>query len=83
MLQTWLESYDPKELFDTSKTDGEELDRSSLPAEVVNGKALRIVPRKEDRRMGFNKVRVRARAPGGHRIERLDPCECLSSPSHI
>jgi len=63
MLQTWLESYGPEELFDTSATDGAELDQSSLPAEVINGTALRIIPRKEDRRMGFNKVRrARARA---------------------
>lgn len=63
MLQKWLESYGPTELFNTDNaTDKTELDQSNLPSEVINGKALRIIPRKEFRRMGFNKVRLFARA---------------------
>lgn len=56
-LEKWLLSYNPKDLFDVAKNDKHATGSSSLPADVINDKALRIVPVDETRRMGFSKVR--------------------------
>lgn len=55
VLKDWLESYGPKELFDASANDKDAIS-TSLPADVFNAKVLRIIPAKEERRLGFNKV---------------------------
>ncbi|KAL7417777.1 putative phosphoketolase [Mrakia frigida] len=64
-LEKWLTSYKPEDLFDSSKNDKHRVGASSLPEDVINEKALRIVPADQDRRMGFSKSIYEG-------IERLD-----------
>ena len=54
-LDAWLSSYNPSNLFDVSKNDKEAVGASSMPVEVINQLALKIIPVKEERRMGYAK----------------------------
>ncbi|CED84556.1 phosphoketolase [Phaffia rhodozyma] len=62
VLKDWLESYGPRELFNTAGNKHGDLS-SSLPSDFVNAASLRIIPAKEERRLGFNKAVYRGYEP--------------------
>lgn len=63
LLLQWLESYHPKELFDTGVDSSESFahDSTNKAAGIINDAALRIIPKDQERRMGM--VNVRDPAP--------------------
>jgi xylulose-5-phosphate/fructose-6-phosphate phosphoketolase len=65
LLEQWLKSYGPEELFHIEVDSGrpETRHQGRIAEGIIDGKALRIIPKDQQRRMGMVDVSVRSASP--------------------